>query len=76
MPVTNCTPIVVAHELGYFRKFGIQSTISKEASWAVTRDKLSLGENQAAHVLFGIPFASTLGLRGSPVQPMVIPWLP
>src|SRR5687768_17193189 len=73
--LTDCAPIVMAHELGYFKKFGIESTISKEASWAVIRDKLSLGENQATHMLIGMPLASTIGLAGSPVKPMVIPWL-
>ena len=73
--LTDCASIVMAHELGYFKKYGIQSVISKEASWAVIRDKLNLGENQATHMLFGMPFASTMGLAGSPVKPMVIPWL-
>src|SRR5262252_1199473 len=73
--LTDCSPIVMAHELGYFKKFGINSTVSKEASWAVIRDKLTLGENQATHMLIGMPFASTMGLAGSPVKPMVIPWL-
>src|SRR5512145_3020384 len=73
--LTDCAPIVMAHELGFFKKFGITSIVSKEASWAVIRDKLSLGENQATHMLFGMPFASTMGLAGSPVKPMVIPWL-
>src|SRR5678809_568871 len=73
--LTDCAPIVMAHELGYFKKFGIESVISKEASWAVIRDKLSLGENQATHMLIGMPIASTMGLAGSPVKPMVIPWL-
>jgi nitrate/nitrite transport system substrate-binding protein len=73
--LTDCAPIVMAHELGYFRKFGINSVISKEASWAVIRDKLSLGENHATHMLIGMPLGSTMGLAGSPVKPMVIPWL-
>src|SRR6476659_9968169 len=73
--LTDCAPIVMAHELGFFKKFGINSVVSKEASWAVIRDKLSLGENQATHMLIGMPFASTMGLAGSPVKPMVIPWL-
>ena len=73
--LTDCAPIVMAHELGYFKKFGIDSIVSKEASWAVIRDKLSLGENQATHMLIGMPLASTMGLAGSPVKPMVIPWL-
>src|SRR5688572_21478140 len=67
--LTDCAPIVMAHELGYFKKFGIESVISKEASWAVIRDKLSLGENQATHMLIGMPLASTMGLAGSPVKP-------
>src|SRR5437773_138727 len=73
--LTDCSPIVMAHELGFFKKFGIDSVVSKEASWAVIRDKLSLGENQATHMLIGMPLASTMGLAGSPVKPMVIPWL-
>ena len=73
--LTDCAPIVMAHELGLFKKFGIDSVVSKEASWAVIRDKLSIGENQATHMLIGMPFASTMGLAGSPVKPMVIPWL-
>src|ERR1041384_7059462 len=59
--LTDCSPIVMAHELGYFRKFGINAVISKEASWAVIRDKLSLGENHAMHMLLGMPLASTMG---------------
>ena len=73
--LTDCASIVMAHELGYFKKFGIASVISKEASWAAIRDKLSLGENQATHMLLGMPFASTMGLAGSPVKPMITPWI-
>jgi nitrate/nitrite transport system substrate-binding protein len=71
--LTDCSSIVMAHELGLFKKHGIESTISKEASWAVIRDRLTLGENQATHLLLGIPYATTMGLLGSPVKPMIIP---
>src|ERR1700694_5588516 len=71
--LTDCSSVVRAHELGLFKKHGIESTISKEASWAVIRDRLTLGENQASHILLGIPYASTMGLMGSPVKPMIIP---
>ncbi len=73
--LTDCSSIVMAHELGLFKKYGIESTISKEASWAAIRDKLTLGENQATHMLFGMPFASTMGLLGSPKKPMIIPFI-
>ena len=71
--LTDCSSIVMAHELGLFKKYGIEATISKEASWAVIRDRLNLGENQASHLLLGIAYSSTMGLLGSPVKPMIIP---
>jgi len=70
--LTDCSTIVMAHELGLFKKYGIEATISKEASWAVIRDRLAIGENQATHMLIGMPYASTIGLQGSPVKPMII----
>ena len=73
--LTDCSPIVIAHEKGLFKKFGINSTVSKEASWAVIRDKLVTGENQATHMLLGMPIASTMGLGGSAVKEMVFPWI-
>jgi nitrate/nitrite transport system substrate-binding protein len=73
--LTDCSPIVIAHEKGFFKKYGIRSKISKEASWAVIRDRLSTGDNQATHMLIGMPFASTMGLLGSPKKPMVYAWM-
>jgi nitrate/nitrite transport system substrate-binding protein len=72
--LTDCSSIVMAHELGLFKRHGIESTISKEASWAVIRDRLTLGENQATHMLLGLPYACTMGLQGSPVKPVIIPF--
>src|ERR1051325_7593486 len=71
--LTDCSSIVMAHELGLFKKHGIESTISKEAPWALIRDSLTLGETQATPLLLGIPYAATMGLQGSPVKPMIIP---
>jgi len=73
--LTDCSPIVVAHETGFFKKHGIQSSVSKEANWAVIRDKLQTGDNQATHMLLGMPVASTMGLGGSARKPMVFPWI-
>lgn len=73
--LTDNSPIVVAHEKGFFRKHGISATISKGASWAAIRDALSNGDIQATHMLTGMPIASTMGLLGSPKKPMVIPWM-
>jgi nitrate/nitrite transport system substrate-binding protein len=73
--LTDCSSIVVAHEKGLFKKYGINSTVSKGASWAAIRDSLSTGDIQATHMLIGMPIASTMGLGGAPKKPMIIPWL-
>ena len=73
--LTDCSPIVIAHEKGLFKKYGIESTVAKGANWAAIRDSLSSGDNQATHMLIGMPIASTIGLLGSPKKPMVVPWL-
>ena len=73
--LTDCSPIVVAHEKGLFKKYGINSVVSKGASWAAIRDSLSNGDIQATHMLLGMPIASTLGLMGAPKKPMIAPWL-
>ncbi|MEQ8281536.1 MAG: CmpA/NrtA family ABC transporter substrate-binding protein [Parvibaculum sp.] len=62
IPLTDCAPLVIAHEKGYFSKYGINSQISKEASWANIRDKVSIGALDAAHMLAGMPIASSLGV--------------
>ena len=71
--LTDCSSLVMGHELGLFKKYGIESTISKEASWAVIRDRLTLGENQATHLLLGTAYAMTMGLQGSPQKPTIVP---
>ncbi len=73
--LTDNSPIVIAHERGLFKKYGINSTVSKGASWAAIRDALSNGDIQSTHMLIGMPIASTIGLLGSPKKPMVVPWL-
>ena len=73
--LTDCSPIVIAHEKGIFKKYGINSTVVKGASWAAIRDSLSNGDIQATHMLIGMPIASTMGLLGSPKKAMIIPWM-
>jgi nitrate/nitrite transport system substrate-binding protein len=73
--LTDCSSIVIAHEKGLFKKYGINSTVAKGASWAAIRDSLGNGDIQATHMLIGMPIASTMGLGGAPKKPMVVPWI-
>ncbi len=73
--LTDCSPIVIAHEKGLFKKYGINSKIAKPANWAAIRDALINGDTQATHMLIGMPIASTMGLGGGNSVPIVVPWL-
>jgi nitrate/nitrite transport system substrate-binding protein len=65
IPLTDCAPLVIAHEKGLFKKYGVNVEISKEASWANVRDKILTGELQGAHCLFGMPFSVYTGVGGN-----------
>src|ERR1041384_7854289 len=56
--LTDCSPIVIAHEKGLFKKYGINSTVTKGANGAAIRDNLSSGTIQATHMLIGMPLSS------------------
>src|SRR5438445_4979104 len=62
VPLTDCAPLIMAQELGLFRKYGLQVTLHRELGWATIRDKIIYGELDAAHALAAMPAAATLGL--------------
>lgn len=73
--LTDCSPLVIAHEKGLFKKFGLQSAPVKPANWAAVRDALIKGDIDCTHMLLGMPVASTLGLGGTKPVPLVMPWI-
>lgn len=66
IPLTDCAPIVIAKEKGFFAKYGLDVAISKEASWANIRDKVAIGALDGAHMLAGMPIAASLGVGALP----------
>ncbi|MBC7783628.1 MAG: ABC transporter substrate-binding protein [Burkholderiales bacterium] len=73
--LTDCSPMIVAHEKGFFKKYGVNATPVKPANWAAVRDALIKGDTHCTHMLLGMPIASSMGLMGAVPKPMVIPWL-
>src|SRR5207237_8760652 len=48
--LTDCSSIVMAHELGYFKKFAINSVVSKEPSWTTIQETMKLREHQSSNM--------------------------
>ena len=61
IPLTDCAPLIVAKEEGFFTKHGLEVELCKEASWSTIRDKLVFGEYQAVHMLAPMLLATSLG---------------
>lgn len=64
IPLTDCASVVMAAVMGFDKKHGIKIVPSKEASWAGVREKLSNGDLDFAHVLYGLIYGMQLGLAG------------
>src|SRR5436190_24295699 len=62
VPLADCAPLVMAHELGLFGKYGLKVALQRQLGWATVRDKIIHGELDAAHALAVMPLAATLGL--------------
>ena len=62
----------MAKELGLFTKYGIDVELTKEASWAVIRDKILNGELDGAHCLFSMPLSVYKGIGGKAGSEMKI----
>ncbi len=64
VPLTDCAPLVVAQEMGFFTEEGLTVDLVREGSWAGIRDKVAYGVFDAAQMLAPMPIATTLGIAG------------
>jgi len=72
VPITCATPIIMAHPMGFYQKYGLDVDVIKTAGWAVSRDKSLNNEYDAAHMLTPMPLAISLG-AGSVAEPYIMP---
>ena len=64
--LTDCSPIVIAHEKGLFKKYGINSKVTKGANWAAIRDQLTSDQ------IHGDPARPMVEAMGMPIS-MCVP---
>jgi nitrate/nitrite transport system substrate-binding protein len=68
MRLTDSAPLVLAHEAGIFRRYGLDVSLVREVSWANLRDKLVVGKLDAAHLLAPLPMMAGFGAGGMRVN--------
>ena len=64
MPLSDCLPLLVAQEKGFFNQEGLEVELQQEVSWSNIRDKVIVGHLDGAHMLAPMLLASSVGLGG------------
>jgi len=64
MPLTDCAPLIIAKELGFFDAEGLDVSLCRESSWANIRDKVAAGVFDGGQMLAPMPIAASLNLDG------------
>ncbi len=60
--LTDCAPLVVAKEMGYFLEEGLFVTLEAQANWKILLDRVISGELDGAHMLAGQPIGAQVGI--------------
>lgn len=70
VPVNDCAPFAIAWEKGFFRKYGLNVTLSREASWGTSRDGIIFGRLDASPVVCGAVTNARTGAEGARHAPL------
>ena len=60
VPLTDCAPLVIAKEKGFFAEQGLDVELSRESSWSNIRDKVCAGMLDGAQMLAPMTLKSVL----------------
>lgn len=60
--LTDCAPIVIAKEKGFFEDEGLFVEVIAQPNWKTLLDNVISGELDGAHMLSGQPLAATIGI--------------
>jgi nitrate/nitrite transport system substrate-binding protein len=59
--LTDCAPIIIAKEKGFFEDEGLQVEVVAQPNWKTLLDNVISGDLDGAHMLSGQPIAATIG---------------
>ena len=72
LPLLDSAVLLAAAKLGFAEERGLDLTLFRETSWATIRDRMGVGQFDAAHMLAPMPIAANLGI-GPLAVPMIAP---
>ncbi|WP_146532362.1 CmpA/NrtA family ABC transporter substrate-binding protein [Rubripirellula reticaptiva] len=60
--LTDCAPLVIAKEKGYFEDEGLSVEVEAQSNWKILLDRVIDGQLDGAHMLAGQPIGATIGI--------------
>ena len=73
IPLVDATALLLAVDKGFTAEEGLDVELVREVSWSNVRDRLNIGQFDAAHLLAPVAVASSLGL-GHFRAPLIAPF--
>lgn len=64
LPLTDCAPLLVADELGFFSRHDVSVRLTRLQAWVALRDHIAIGRLDGGQMLSPMPIAAALGLGG------------
>jgi nitrate/nitrite transport system ATP-binding protein len=72
IPLTDCAPLIVAQEKGFFAKHGLtQVNLVRESSWNAIGEGVTSGRLDAAQMVAGMPLSLSIGMHNNHPSPTV-----
>ena len=65
--LTDCAPLVIAKEKGFFEEEGLNVEVEAQSNWKMLLDRVIDGQLDGAHMLAGQPIGATIGI-GTPAE--------
>jgi nitrate/nitrite transport system ATP-binding protein len=69
MPLTDCAPLAIAQEKGFFAKHGLKVNLQRANSWDEISARVADRSFDAAQMVAAMPLAMTIGMQGQPSVP-------
>jgi nitrate/nitrite transport system ATP-binding protein len=70
MPLTDCAPLAIAQEKGFFAKHGLTVNLQRASSWDDIATGVADRRFDAAQMVAAMPLAMTIGMDGQPSVPI------
>jgi ABC-type nitrate/sulfonate/bicarbonate transport system substrate-binding protein len=68
MPLLDAAPLIMAHELGVFARFGLDVQLQREIGWATIRERVIQGELEGAQAPAPMLWSAQLGCGCAPAD--------